>query len=353
MIIDDTPENLQILNAMLRRKGYGVSAFPQGPMALAAARRKSPDLILLDINMPEMNGYEVCEAAKADPALKEIPIVFISALSDTDDKVRAFRCGGVDYITKPFQMEEVYARVDTHLQLHRSRQVMRQFNETLQARVEAQVEEINKSQLAMIFAMAKLSHTRDDDTGMHLERVQHLCRLLAAALAGRPAFAETITPGYIEAIFHASPLHDLGKVGIVDAILLKPGPLTREEFEIMKTHTTIGAETLASVHKQYPNNAFVAMGIDIAHFHHEKWDGSGYPKGLAGTDIPLSARIMALVDVYEALRARRPYKAPFPHDKSKAILIEGRGKHFDPAIVDGFLDIAGDFDGVYSEMVDG
>ena len=353
MIIDDTPENLQILTAMLRRKGYGVSAFPQGRMALAAARRKSPDLILLDINMPEMNGYEVCETAKSDPALKEIPIIFISALSDTDDKVRAFRCGGVDYITKPFQMEEVYARVDTHLQLHRSRQVMRRFNETLQARVDAQVEEINKSQLAMIFALAKLSHTRDDDTGMHLDRVQHLCRLLASTLADRPAFAETITPAYIEAIFHASPLHDLGKVGIVDAILLKPGPLTREEFEIMKTHTTIGAETLASVHKQYPNNAFVTMGIDIAHFHHEKWDGSGYPKGLAGADIPLSARIMALVDVYEALRARRPYKAPFPHDKSKAIIIEGRGKHFDPAIVDGFLDIDGDFDGVYSEMVDG
>ncbi len=353
MIVDDTPENLQILNTMLRRKGYGVSAFPRGRMALSAAQRKSPDLILLDINMPEMSGYEVCEAAKADPALKDIPIIFISALSDTEDKVRAFQCGGVDYIAKPFQMEEVYARVDTHLQLHRSRQVMRRFNETLQAQVDAQVEEINKSQLAMIFALAKLSHTRDDDTGMHLERVQHLCRLLSSTLAERPVFAETITPAFIETIFHASPLHDLGKVGIVDAILLKPGSLTREEFEIMKTHTTIGAETLASVHKQYPKNAFVAMGIDIAHYHHEKWDGNGYPTGLTGADIPLSARIMALVDVYEALRARRPYKEPFSHEKSKAIIIEGRGRHFDPAIVDGFLAIDGHFDGVYSQMMDG
>ena len=352
MIVDDTPENLQILSAMLRRQGYGVSAFPRGKMALAAAERKRPDLILLDINMPEMNGYEVCVAFKSKPALSEIPIIFISALSDTEEKVRAFKSGGIDYITKPFQMEEVYARVDTHLQLHRSREVMRQFNDQLKIQVADQVEEINRSQLAMIFALAKLSHTRDDDTGLHLERVQHLCRILARALATSPTFAETLTADYIECIFHASPLHDLGKVGIVDAILLKPGPLTSEEFEIMKTHTTIGAATLESVHKQYPKNEFIKMGIDIAKHHHEKWDGSGYPDGLDGETIPLSARIMALVDVYEALRARRPYKEPFPHEKSKAIIIDGREKHFDPRLVDSFIEIDDQFDAIYTKLTD-
>ena len=352
MLVDDTPENLQILSAMLQRKGYVVSAFPRGKMALAAAERKLPDLVLLDINMPEMNGYEVCESFKSKPRLRDIPIVFISALSDTDDKVRALKCGGVDYISKPFQMEEVYARVDTQLQLHNAQKVMRQFNEQLKAKVAQQVEEINNAQLAMLFALAKLSHTRDDDTGLHLERVQHLCKILAAALADLSPYNYTITPEFITTIYHTSPLHDLGKVGIVDAILLKPGRLTDDEFEIMKTHTTIGAETLESVHRQYPKNEFINMGIEIAKYHHEKWDGSGYPTGISGEDIPLSARIMALVDVYEALRARRPYKEPFSHEKSKAIILEGREKHFDPAIVECFLTIEADFESFYSSMVD-
>jgi putative two-component system response regulator len=352
MIVDDTPENLQLLSSMLNRQGYGVSAFPSGKMALTAAMRKTPDLVLLDINMPEMNGYEVCEAFKSRGDLKDIPIIFISALGDTDDKVRALKCGGVDYITKPFQMEEVYARVDTHLQLNTVRDVLRQFNDKLKERVAQQVEEINKSQLAMIFALAKLSHTRDDDTGMHLERVQHLCRLLSTALSKTPAFEHEITPDFIETIFHASPLHDLGKVGIKDAILLKPGRLTDEEFEIMKTHTTIGAATLASVQRQYPKNEFVNMGIEIAKCHHEKWDGSGYPSGLSGTDIPLSARTMALVDVYDALRSRRPYKKPFSHEKSKDIIIKGSGSHFDPRIVEQFVKMEKAFEETHASLED-
>ncbi len=352
MIIDDTPENLQVLSATLRYKGYAVSAFPRGKMALAAATRKPPSLVLLDIDMPEMNGYEVCERFKSDPKLQEIPILFISALSDTEDKVRALNCGGVDYISKPFQMEEVYARVDTHLKLHNAQIVVQQFNDLLKDKVARQVEEIDSSQRAMIFALAKLSHTRDDDTGMHLERVQYLCKMLASALGDMPSCKHTITPKFISTIFHASPLHDLGKVGISDAILLKPGRLTEEEFETMKTHTTIGAETLESVHKQYPKNEFIKMGIEIAKYHHEKWDGSGYPKGLSGELIPLSARIMALVDVYEALRARRPYKEPFSHEKSRAIVVDGNGSGFDPCVVEGFLRVEGAFEAYYSTMMD-
>ncbi|MDL2321798.1 response regulator [Desulfosarcina sp. OttesenSCG-928-B08] len=353
MIVDDTPENLQILTAMLNRKGYGVSAFPRGKMALSAAERKLPDLVLLDINMPEMNGYEVCEAFKANEILKDIPVIFISALSDTEEKVRAFKSGGVDYITKPFQMEEVYARVDTHLQLHHARQLMTEFNKQLKLQVAEQVEEINRSQQAMIFAMAKLAHTRDDDTGYHIERTQQLCRLLASTLSATEPFDALITPEFTESIFHASPLHDLGKVGIADAILLKPGKLTPEEFAVMKTHTTIGADTLASVDAQYPNNAFIQMGIEIARYHHEKWNGSGYPVGLSGESIPLSARIMAIADVYDALRAERPYKTPFTHEKSSAILLEGRGSHFDPRLVDCFFQVEEEIKAMYRALSDG
>jgi putative two-component system response regulator len=352
MVVDDTPENLKVLSMMLQRNGYCVSAFPQGKMALSAADAIPPNLVLLDIDMPEMNGYQVCEAFKSKPELKDIPIIFISALDDPNDKIRALKCGGVDYITKPFQIDEVYARVDTHLQLYKAREILKDFNEKLKNTVADQLEEINKSQLAMIFALAKLSHTRDDDTGLHLERVQYLCRMLSEEIAGVKGFLDQITPNFITAIFHASPLHDLGKVGIKDAILLKPGKLTPEEFETMKAHTTIGARTLESVHKQYPNNEFIRMGIDIAKYHHEKWDGSGYPEGLYGTAIPLSARIMALVDVYEALRARRPYKEPFPHEKSAAIILEGRGKHFDPHIVDGFVRIQENIESFYATLAD-
>lgn len=352
MIVDDTPENLQVLSHLLRKTGYTVSAFPRGAMALKAAAKKPPDLILLDINMPGMNGYEVCRKLKSTDALKDIPVLFISALDAAEDKVEAFRCGGLDYIPKPFQMEEVYARVNTHLKLHTAQKVLQRFNNQLQDQVAQQVEEINQSQLAMIFALAKLSHTRDDDTGMHLERVQHLCKVLSSSMAKNHEYAGIITETFITAIFHASPLHDLGKVGIEDAILLKPGRLTDAEFEIMKTHTTIGATTLESVHKQYPNNEFVEMGIDIAKYHHEKWDGTGYPTGLYGESIPLSARIMALVDVYEALRARRPYKEPFTHEKSRTIIIDGNGKNFDPKIVQEFIKIDRDFDVTYSVMAD-
>lgn len=352
MIIDDTPENLQVLSALLEQQGYTVSAFPRGAMALAAAGRKPPDLVLLDINMPVMNGFEVCKAFKADTALRDIPIIFISALDDTENKVMALTSGGVDYVSKPFQTEEIYARVHTHLQLRRAHAVLRRFNEQLQEKVALQVEEINQSQLAMIFALAKLSHTRDDDTGLHLERVQHLCKLLAGTLSGMAAFADQITPEFITTIFHSSPLHDLGKVGIVDAILLKPGRLTPQEFDIMKTHTLIGASTLESVHKTYPSNVFIRMGIDIAKYHHEKWDGSGYPCGLAAGAIPLSARIMAVVDVYEALRSRRPYKDPLTHEKSVEIIQSGSNASFDPRIVEGFLAIEKSFDETYTIMID-
>jgi putative two-component system response regulator len=309
-----------------------------------------PDLILLDINMPDMNGYDVFEILKADEKLRELPVIFISALSDAVDKVKAFSFGGIDYITKPFQFEEVLARVETHLKLHYLQIELEEHNKKLEELVLAQVREISESQMATIFAMAKLSESRDDDTGLHLERVQNLCRILSMQLASKPEFKTRINHYFIEEIFHASPLHDIGKVAIPDDILLKPGKHTKEEFEIMKKHAVLGAETLQQVRQKYPNNSFINMGIDIAHFHHERWDGSGYPEGLSGENIPLCARIMSIVDVYDALRSKRCYKNSVSHEESIDIIIKGSGTQFDPNLIEGFRKIHDSFRKITDEM---
>ena len=339
MVVDDTPANLNILRLMLQGKGYRVLAFPSGPAALNAMVINPPDLIMLDVMMPEMSGFEVCERIKADETLKDIPVLFISALTEVADKVRAFAVGAVDYVTKPFSFEEVNARVDTHLRLRKMKLEMERHNLYLEELVNAQVREISDSQQATITAVSKLAEYRDDETGHHIERTRMFCRTIAEQLRRNTFYEDTISDAYLEDIFHAAPLHDIGKVGIADSILLKPGKLTPEEFEIMKTHSMIGANTLLTVSNKYPKNTFVNMGIAIARAHHEKWDGSGYPDGLAGEDIPLAGRIMALADVYDALRSKRPYKEPFSHEKSCAIILEGKGRHFDPAVIEAFEEV--------------
>ena len=353
MIVDDTPANLKLLTEMLQGQGCRVLALPDGAKALAAAARCPPDLILLDITMPELNGFEVCERLKAEPALKDIPVIFISALTETVDKVKAFSAGGVDYVTKPFQFEEVHARVRTHLRLRALQLELDRRNQHLERLVQEKVAEISDSQLATIVALANLAESRDDSTGAHIERTQSLCRLLATALRADPRHAGGITDAFIESIHHAAPLHDVGKVGISDAILLKPGKLTETEFEVMKTHSTIGADTLQSARRKYPRNTLLNMGIAIARSHHERWDGSGYPDGLAGEDIPLSARVMAVADVYDALRARRPYKEPFTHEEAAKVIEDGTGTHFDPALVEAFKSVAARFDEVLTGMPPG
>jgi putative two-component system response regulator len=351
LAIDDTKANLDILVNSLGDY-YDLSVATNGVDALKLVEESPPDLILLDIMMPGMSGFDVLHRLQENKKTSGIPVIFLSALSEVGNKAKGFEMGAVDYITKPFQIEEVFARVNTHLKLRLAQEKLETFNSQLQELVANQVEEISKSQHAMIFALAKLSHTRDDDTGLHLERVQHLSKILAAMLADNPEIGKDITPSFITAIYHASPLHDVGKVGIKDSILLKPVKLTEEEFAIMKTHTTIGSTTLESVHKQYPNNEFIEMGIDIAKHHHEKWNGSGYPDGLAKESIPLSARIMALVDVYDALRARRPYKEPFTHERAVEIISAESSEAFDPVIVKAFLEINEQFDTIIRKLAD-
>ncbi len=353
MVVDDIPENLKLIQDMLQGRGYRVNAFPSGRMALKAAAKNPPDLILLDINMPEMNGFEVCEHLKADATLKDIPVLFISALAEVSDKVKAFSAGGVDYVTKPFQFEEVTARVETHLHLRDMKRELEKYNLHLEELVSEQVKDISDSQLATLTAVSKLAEYRDDETGHHIERTRRFCRVIAEQLRRNPRYEQRISDDYVENIFHAAPLHDIGKVGIADSILLKPGKHTFEEFEIMKTHALIGANTLETVRSRYPKNAFVNMGITIARSHHEKWDGSGYPDGLAGEDIPLAGRIMALADVYDALRSERPYKAPFTHERSCEIILGGAGQHFDPTLIDVFKTVESEFAEIRQRMAEG
>jgi putative two-component system response regulator len=350
MVVDDNPANLQLLEDMLRQYGYDVRSFPLGRLALAAAAEEPPDLILLDINMPEMDGFEVCRRLRADVALSSVPVIFLSALDETKDKLAAFRCGGFDYVTKPFEQEEVQARIATQLELRELRARVERQNHDLESLVRQQVREIADGQMATIFALAKLADSRDNETGKHLERVQMLCRLLAIEMKASPNYSGTITDRYVENIYCASPLHDIGKVAIPDAILLKAGTLTDEEFTVMKTHTTHGARTLELVLEKHPANAFVRMGIEIARSHHEMWDGAGYPDGLAGLEIPVSARIMAVADCYDALRSRRRYKEPFSHEESRDIIVRDSGHHFEPEMVSAFCKVQESFRQVSERM---
>jgi putative two-component system response regulator len=341
-----------MLTGMLLAKGYKVRPVLSGRLALKTAQANPPDLILLDITMPEMNGYQVCSELKSNPLLRDIPVIFISALAETGDKVKAFEAGGVDYITKPFKIQEVQARVDTHLRLHLFHLELERTNARLHDMVRDQVREISESQMATIFSLAKLAESRDDETSKHLERVRHNCRLIASWLRENSPYRSQISIQFVTDIFWTSPLHDIGKVGVPDAILLKPGKLSAEEFEVVKKHTIIGAETLEAVRSLYPRNSFVSMGVDIAKQHHEKWDGSGYPQGLSGDSISLSARIMAVADVYDALRTKRVYKPAFTQEKTCRIIIEGSGSHFDPVIIDAFKNLHEKFDELRAGFLD-
>ena len=352
LVVDDMPANLELLSGLLKDSHYKIRAAISGELALQAARNDPPDLILLDINMPRLDGYEVCRRLKADAKLKDIPVIFLSALSEPMDKVKAFGVGGVDYVTKPFQFEEVRARVETHLRLRRMQLELERHNLHLEDLVREQVAEISDSQLAAIIALTKLAESRDDNTGAHIERTRTFARALAEKMRDDPSHSGSITESFIESIYHTAALHDIGKVGILDSILLKPGKLTPKEFEIMKTHSIIGANTLQTARGKYPKSAFLNMGMDISRSHHEKWDGSGYPDGLAGEAIPLAARIMAVADVYDALRAERPYKPAFSHERSCRIILENSGSHFDPAVIAAFRGIEAGFSGILERIAE-
>lgn len=329
LVVDDLPENIAILVAILSPH-YRVKAARSGEAALkVACLPDKPDIILLDIMMPGLDGYDVCRALKENPATAAIPVIFVTAMTETEDEAHGFATGAVDYITKPISPPIVKARVRTHLALYDQ-------NRVLEELVGQRTEELARTRDVTIHSLAVLAETRDNETGNHIMRTQRYILVLAEELADRGLHSELLQPVDIEMMFKSAPLHDIGKVGIPDAILLKPGQLTDEEFEIMKTHSELGYQALARAEEELGSSSFLNHARDIALTHHEKWDGSGYPKGLAGTDIPLSGRLMALADVYDALISKRCYKPAFSHEKSAAIILEGRGSHFDPDVVDAF-----------------
>ncbi|OQW88204.1 MAG: two-component system response regulator [Rhodoferax ferrireducens] len=344
LIIDDSPDSLFMMHGLLGDH-YRVMLADSGPHGLAMARSATPpDLILLDILMPDMDGYEVCRQLKTNTATRDIPVIFLTAKTAEDDEQQGLDLGAVDYITKPISPGIVLARIRTQLTLKASADFLRDQNAFLAREVNLRTREVSAIEDVTIMAMASLAETRDVDTGNHIRRTQHYVRALARQLATHPRFAAFLDNHTIGLLFKSAPLHDIGKVGIPDRILLKPGKLTPQEFEVMKTHTTLGRDAIEHAEQMLGTEvAFLKIAKEIAYSHQEKWDGSGYPQGLKGDQIPISARLMALADVYDALISRRIYKEPISHDAAAGIISITGGRHFDPDVVEAFLAIQDTF----------
>lgn len=336
LVVDDTPANLNLL-AQVLNKQYRVQLATSGAKALQIAERSLPDLILLDVMMPELDGYEVCRRLKDGAATRDIPVLFLTALTRPEDESTGFTAGGADFIHKPFNPDTLLARVRTHLALKAARDTLSGHNRQLSHQLDARKREIERLRDTTLFVMIGLAEFRDTDTGNHIQRTQEMVRTLATWLAGQPDAPPELTPHAIDELAKAAPLHDIGKVAIPDGVLLKPGRLTADEWLVMKTHARHGADLLQRAIDKLGDDAgpMLHFAKQIAHHHHERWDGTGYPDGLAGESIPLAARLMAVADVYDALISRRPYKDPMPHDEAMKHIRAGSGGHFDPRIVMG------------------
>ena len=352
LVIDDTPGNLSLLNQLLREH-YRVKLANSGPRGLELAAMAPPDLILLDIMMPDMDGYQVFQRLQSDPATRRIPVIFLTAKVGAEDEERGLAMGAVDFIHKPIAPSVVLARVRTHLQIRHWQTFLEDKSAWLQQEVESRVSEVFRLQEATIRVMVSLAEFRDECTGNHIRRTQDYVRLLADYLSRQPRDAGFLMPEQIDRIAKASPLHDIGKIAIPDHILLKPGRHTPEEFAIMQTHSVKGESMLLrSLHEMGGDNAMLRFACQIARSHHERWDGGGYPDGLAGEAIPLAARLMAVADVYDALRSRRPYKKAFDHAEAVDIIVQGKGSHFDPLLVEAFLALQGVFSEIATKLAD-
>jgi putative two-component system response regulator len=352
LVIDDTPANLSLLNQLLRAH-YRVKLASSGARGLELTALQAPDLILLDIMMPEMDGYEVCRRLKANPASAGIPVIFLTAKVDAADEELGFEVGAVDFIHKPIAPSIVLARVKTHLQIKSWQTFLEDQSAWLQAEIERRVNEVLYLQEASIRVMVSLAEFRDECTGNHIRRTQTYVRLLAQYLSRQERDRAFLTAEHIDQIAKASPLHDIGKIAIPDHILLKPGKHTPEEFAIMKTHAVKGESMLARTRQELgEDNLMLHFASQIARSHHERWDGTGYPDGLCGAAIPLPARLMAVADVYDALRSVRPYKPALSHAAAVSLLLEQRGRHFDPALIDAFLALQDEFAKIATQLAD-
>ena len=316
MIVDDDPIALEMLASFLQVAGYNVELASNGKEALEKMRHYTPRIVISDVDMPEMNGVELCRAIRNRQSIQYTYLILLTSHSDSDSVLLGLDAGADDYLSKPFRHEEL------RLRLEGGRRLL-----TLEGRD------------MMIFSLAKLAESRDQDTGTHLERIREYSKVLATELMSWPKFEHVVDAQFVELIYLTSPLHDVGKVGIPDSVLLKPGKLTPDEFEVMKRHTLIGGETLSASAQAHPEASFLKMALDIALKHHERWDGTGYPFQLKGEDIPLSARIVAVADVYDALTTKRVYKPAFTHETAADIIYKSRSSHFDPDLVDAFAKV--------------
>lgn len=366
LVVDDTPENLTVLGELLQPR-YRVRVANSGRRALqVAASEPRPDLILLDVMMPDMDGYAVINELRANPGTRDIPVIFVTAMDSDEDEERGLALGAVDYITKPIRPAIVLARIHAHMELKAARDWLKNQNTWLESEVARRMRDNQLMQDVSIRALASLAEARDMETGQHIRRTQGYVEVLVTHLRPHPRFSRFFSNTMAHMVVKAAPLHDIGKVGIPDSILLKPGRLTADEFEIMKTHSSIGGDAIELAmrgelndedfqilqkHRHLGSNAldsavlefenaplaFLAVAKEIAMWHHEKWDGSGYPDGLAGDAIPIPARLMALADVFDALASRRVYKEPMPYVVVMRLIREGSNQHFDPDVVDAFL----------------
>ncbi|MCP4116274.1 MAG: response regulator [Desulfobacteraceae bacterium] len=339
LIVDDTPENIDVLNTLLKAS-YRIKAATSGNQALRLAKsRPMPDLILLDIMMPDLDGYEVCRRLKADTATRKIPVIFITTQGTIEDEYKGFERGCVDYITKPVSPPIVKSRVATQLALFDQ-------NRALANKVAQRTRAIDLTRDIMILGLATLAESRDNEAGGHIMRTKNYIRLLGQYMSSRPGSTIRLDRETIVLLEKSAPLHDIGKVGVRDSILEKPGKLTPEEYNEMKMHTICGYEALSRPLKILGldiEDSFLNFAREITLSHHEKWNGTGYPQGLKGEEIPFSARLMAVADVYDALISKRVYKPPFPHAKAVSIIEQEAGAHFDPEITGGFLAIEKEF----------
>jgi putative two-component system response regulator len=343
LVVDDEKFYIDVLVNLLQ-DDYRVSVAKNGQAALKRAFSSAPpDLILLDVLMPDIDGYEVCRQLKENPKTHDIPVIFLTVKSEVDDEIKGFDVGAVDYISKPMSPPIVKSRVKNHLVLNQARKILQDQTRLLEQQVKERTMEICRTQDVAIYCMASLAETRDNETGNHIRRTQHYVRLLSEFLKTKPAFSDYLDDKTISLLFKSAPLHDIGKVGVPDSILLKPGKLDKDEWLIMQGHSQIGHDALYKAEQELGSSSFLEIARVIALTHHERWDGSGYPQGLKATDIPIAGRLMAIADVYDALISKRVYKEAFSHEKAVELILSEKGTHFDPDIVDAFEQLKDEF----------
>ncbi|MDR2131718.1 MAG: response regulator [Clostridiales Family XIII bacterium] len=336
LLVDDNPVNLKLARNTLMGF-YDVFTVPNAEKMFLFLEKTLPDMILLDVLMPGINGYEAMRRLMGDDRTKHIPVIFLTSMADMGSEMEGLSLGAVDYIAKPFIPQLLLKRVETHMLMEAQKEELKYINANLERIVQAKTSAVLELQNAVLATVSELVECRDDITGGHVERTSRTMRKLVSEMMKQGVYLDELSSWDIELFLQSSQLHDVGKISIHDDILLKPGKLTKEEFEEMKKHALFGEEIIDRIQRNTSENVFLTHAKILAGSHHEKWDGSGYPRGTVGENIPLQGRLMAIADVYDALVSKRPYKEAFSHEMAMRIINESRGTHFDPAILDAFV----------------